>query len=146
MTQLQAVREFASVAIGERVTIARNRYNNNWGMDVYNKPNPRMIVPKVIDYPPEVEDKMFRADFVRRCPFAAMFNDVTLSILHELGHWATRASVDWMRDYEDRKGLTIEEYFTLYSERIATDWAINWLWDLEHWAIAKQFEADFMGK
>lgn len=99
-------------------------------------------------------DKMFRADFVRRCPMAKNYADVTLTILHEIGHNATK--IAFLKGYKryakaqknlQKSLLTPEErnrrYFRLKGERIATDWAINWLQSTEHQAIAKKFENKF---
>jgi hypothetical protein len=69
------------------------------------------------------------------------------SVLHEIGHYFTRFDYDVDEDYIlRRKASTMSEYILIPCERLATDWAIAWLHDLEHWVIAKQFEADFMGK
>lgn len=140
MTPIQLIREFASTAIGERVTIARHHMENNWGMDVNNKPNPRLIIPTIINYTPDEEDKLFRINFEQRCKWAYMFTDITLAILHELGHWATRHLVDWVQDYDDRIGVAGEAYFYIHSEYIATNWAIQWLSDDDNRKIAQQFD------
>ena len=141
MTQIEIIRKFATEAIGERVTIARKRMYNNWGMDVNNKPNPRLLVPYIFNYTPEEEDIAFRENFVKRCPIADMFSDITLTILHELGHWATRKEVDWIEDDEVKRSASMNEYFYIHSEFIATEWAIAWLTNIEHRETAQQFEA-----
>ena len=141
MMQVQLIREFASKAIGDRVTIARKRMSNNWGMDINNKPNPRLLVPSVINYIPEEEDIAFREDFVNRCPLANNFSDITLAILHELGHWATRKEIDWIEDAEIKREAVSNEYFDIPSEYIATEWAIGWLATYEHRKLAREFEA-----
>jgi hypothetical protein len=97
---------------------------------------------------------MFRADFVRRCPMAKDYADVTLTILHELGHNATKiAFLKGYKRYARAQSnlrnalLTPEErnrrYFRLKGERIATDWAIAWLQSTEHQEMARKFENKF---
>ena len=69
----------------------------------------------------------FCANFIQRYPIAANYSPLLLSILHELGHLET----EWMMEDEPKnlkyRALTDEEYFNLYNERIATDWAGEWL-------------------
>lgn len=65
----------------------------------------------------------FRADFLARCPIAANYLDITLSILHEIGHYMTRDKMNFI--YPDT--YTYKEYFAAHDEVIATDWAINYI-------------------
>ena len=95
--------------------------------------------------------KMFRADFVERCPMAKGFASVTLSLLHELGHFSSQQDFDgYDRDAvlkEMAEKFPIEMinfiYFMLPDEMSATDWAIEWLSDPEHRKTAKKFEKEF---
>ena len=64
----------------------------------------------------------FYEDFTNRYPLASAFEPFTLSVLHEIGHLETEAEA--MDDIEERNAITTEaEYFALYNEAIATDWA-----------------------
>ena len=94
--------------------------------------------------------KQFRQDFVRRCPMGKGFADVTITLLHELGHFSSQQEFD---GYDRVEGLRkVRElapyfrnfaYFQLPDEKSATDWAIEWLNDPEHRKIAKAFEKKF---
>lgn len=144
MTKLQAVRKFANIVANQKVVIARNRITKNWAM---SQTELRMVIPTDLEYEPEESDDTFRLDFIHRYAPAQELMDVTITILHEIGHYFTRFDYDTDEDYIlRRKASTMSEYILIPCERLATDWAIAWLHDLEHWAIAKQFEADFMGK
>lgn len=103
--------------------------------------------------------KEFRQDFTRRCPAAKGFADVTIAILHELGHAATNfdddlanfnrsAALDeletkWMATHKKGERGFNFEYFKMPDETAATDWAIKWLQNPEHRKIAKAFEKQF---
>ena len=143
MTKLQAIREFAEQIAGEHVTIARDRCNRgNWMMDISGA-TPRMKIPKDFEYRDDV-DKAFRADFVARCSTAKGFSDVTLTILHEFGHWYTRQVMDIIV-YDDL--VTSEEnYFQNPYEMLATQWAICWLLCPFNRKIAKAFEKKYFGR
>lgn len=135
MTQLQAIRWFANEAAAEKVIIARN--HADWSIDIDNK-IPRLIIPSD---PMKVDDgdKLFRVDFIKRCPIGANFADITLSILHELGHHFNRQA--WIdQDLDEYEAATGQAHFDLPCERVATDWAIKWLQTPSHQKIAKKFE------
>lgn len=100
--------------------------------------------------------KQFRENFVHNCPMAKGFADITLAMLHELGHHEVAEIVDEHYSDYDRKGMIkkIEEelprelrnyaYFMLPDEDLATSWAIQWLEEsAENRRIAKQFEKEF---
>ena len=75
---------------------------------------------------PEGCGKEFYEDFCHRFPVAWGFDLFTLSILHEVGHFETEWEM--IDDTPQRnKKLTNQEYFALYNERIATDWAGEWI-------------------
>lgn len=144
MTQLQAIRKFANTVAQQKVVIARNRITKNWAM---SQNELRMVIPTNLVYEPDDDDRAFRADFINRYAPAYELTDITITILHEIGHYFTRFDYDCDEDEVLRhKAHDMSEYLRIPCERLATDWAIAWLHDLEHWAIAKQFEADFMGK
>ena len=144
MTKLQAVRKFANAVAQQRVVIARNHITRNWAM---SQDELRMLIPTDFNYEPDEDDEAFRIDFTYRYAPANELMDITITILHEIGHYFTRFDYDVDEDYRLRRAAAdMNEYLHIPCERLATDWAIAWLHDLEHWAIAKQFEADFMGK
>lgn len=98
--------------------------------------------------------KDFRKDFVSRCPMAQGFANVTLTLLHELGHNETNVqfkernkahneNVDRFKKGEIDKHDMQFLYFRFPDEMAATDWAIEWLKDAEHRKIAKDFEKEF---
>ena len=138
MTKLQAIRWFASEVAGEYVTLARQR--DDWSISMADS-KPRLILPHDLNQN-EIEDKMFRADFVKRCPMAQGFANVTLSILHELGHHFNREAVICA---DKLVGDNMKEHLTLPHEVIATDWAINWLQNKENRKTVKKFEKNFFG-
>jgi len=143
MTKLQAIRKFVDFIAGEHVTIARNRCDDgNWGMDVSNS-TPRLTLPKDFDYRDD-EDKAFRADFVNRCYVAKGFSDVTLTILHEFGHWFNRQVMNIV--VYDGLVKSEDNYFSNPYEMLATQWAICWLLCPANRKIAKAFEKDFFGR
>lgn len=138
MTKIEIIQWFAEQAIGAPVIIEQR---DEWGMNIaYSKPHLR--VPTNLDYELDELDIMFRENFISRCPLAADFADVTLTILHEVGHHFHREEYIFMnlKKYEAAKGL---DHFNLECEVVATNWAIDWLQDPEHRKIAKQFEHDY---
>ena len=86
MTRLQAVRKFADLVAQEHVIISSDM--NEWAMAMWDT-HPRLMVPRDLLATDE-GDKMFRKDFVSRCPLARGFANVTLSVLHEIGHHFNR--------------------------------------------------------
>ena len=107
---------------------------------------------KIANYNNDFGGKCFRKDFVNRCPMAKGFSDVTISLLHEIGHPITRDTLpqDYCRWEECDKVNEIENttervfaYFKMLDETLATDWAIDWLKDAEHRKMAKAFEKKF---
>lgn len=142
MTRLQAIRKFGNFLAGEKIIIARDRCSEgNWAMDITNT-IPRLKVPKDLDYTDE-EDRMFRADFIVRCPIAKDFSDITLTILHEFGHWYTRNVMDVIvyNEIIQRE----DDYFTNPYEILATQWAICWLLCPANQQVAKSFENEYFG-
>lgn len=102
----------------------------------------------------EIGSREFRRNIVMRDESMKGFSDVTLSLLHELGHFATEKDVpDGYNRFqaqaqykkwcgEDYRLLNLM-YFSLPDEWLATQWAIDWLSDEENRKRAKQFERDF---
>ena len=73
------------------------------------------------------EGRAFYNNFVSRFSFVKDFDIFTLSLLHEIGHLET---MDEMIDdtLERNQKLSNEEYFNLWNEQIATDWAGYWIY------------------
>lgn len=82
----------------------------------------------------------FRADFINRFPACADFSLFLLSFMHELGHLETE--YDMVNDTAQRnKVKSARAYFRLHNEKIATDWAGNYL--TAHHDEMKNFEKKF---
>lgn len=140
MTKVSAIRQFATLVAGEKVIICRD--STEWESPMWDQ-HFRLGLPKNLTIIDE-QDKLFRRDFVRRCPLAQGFSHVTLSVLHELGHQFHREEYIYFpaKEYEEAKG---EDHFQLFPEVVATNWAIEWLQDPEHRKLAKAFERKFFG-
>lgn len=75
----------------------------------------------------------FRTDFVKRFPACSDFDIFTLSFLHEVGHCETE--IDMVNDVKQRNAIqkmtdkvkAFQAYYALHNERIATDWAGEYL-------------------
>lgn len=141
MTQLQAIRWFGAEVTGEPITVRRNR--TEWGCCI-SEPHPTFYLPKDLTQNDE-QDKLFRKDFVARCPLARGFSNPTLSMLHEIGHFYT--SEAWLeQDQELYANACGNEHFQMYCEIVATNWAIEWLQDADNRKLAKAFERKFFGR
>ena len=146
MTKLQAIRSFMNYVLEDKVTIARDKFeNSNFGMDIMN-PNPRLKLPRNLDFQPDECDKAFRKNFVERCPLARGFSSITITLLHECGHWATRSIMDIV-EYEKMhcQVCSQEEYMEIPWEHLATEWAICWLYSPVNRKMAKAFEKEYFG-
>lgn len=95
--------------------------------------------------------KQFRQHFINICPMGKGFADITIILLHEIGHFASEQDFD---NYD--RAISLKEldkkysreiinfaYFQLPDEASATNWAIEWLQSKENRAIAKAFEKKF---
>ena len=98
----------------------------------------------------------FTNNFRSRCTMSHGFADVTLCLLHELGHLSSQQK---FKGYDRRqemskiqtqlwlKEITLaqanEIYFQFPDENAATMWAIEWLSNAENRKIAKAFEKRF---
>ena len=112
----------------------------------------------LVDYDQHKKDKIAFREFNRnvkmRSEAAKGFSDLTLTLLHELGHNETID--DLPQDYDrekaykmllkcakdDRRVMNLM-YFSLPDEYAATEWAIDWLSDEDNRKRAKKFEKDF---
>ena len=103
---------------------------------------------------PDPADIEFARNFHLRAPFSVGFSDLTLSLLHELGHFETESNLPtyYNRDeclaqidrWETKDKRVIQLlYCSLPDEYLATQWAINWLADPENRKKAKKFEKKF---
>ena len=140
MTKLQALHWFADTVAKEHVVIMRER--TEWAMYVHH-PYPYMSMPSELNYISTNKwEHEFRKFFCKKYPMAWRFSDVTLSILHEIGHHFTREAFiecDKM-EYDNATGY---DHFVFPCEIAATDWAIKWLKQKENRKIAEQFEEMF---
>lgn len=146
MTKLQAIRAFCSFVCEDKIVIARDRfYGTNYGMNPLGE-HPRLKLPQDLNAPYDDADRRFRRNFVERCPIAQGFSNITLTLLHECGHWATRSILNVV-EYEKmvQKAYTQEMYMDIPWEHLATDWAICWLNDPINRKIAKGFERAYFG-
>lgn len=96
-------------------------------------------------------NKQFREHFVNLCPMGKGFASVTLSLLHELGHFSTNQEIKgYDRELELKflhktmpREVVNYAYFMLPDEMAATLWAIEWLKNKENRKLAKAFEKKF---
>lgn len=146
MTKLQAIRWFASKVLNEKVVIPRERLDGNWGMVVGPfATEARLMIPKDLNAK-DYDDYTFRKDFTQRYSVAKGFANPTLTILHECGHWNTREQINVFTYCRRRaRCKTSAEYYLMKEERIATDWAIQWLYEPENRKLAKEFERKYFG-
>lgn len=131
------VSRFAQMVLERHVVVV---LDNEWCMNIHDK-ECRLHIPRVIEW--DEGDAAFRENFYARCPFADTFSDITITILHELGHWIIRehtlANLDaYIQACENI--TDVEEYFTIPDEYMATEWAINWLMSEENRTIAHDFD------
>ena len=145
MTKLQAIRWFCNYCCGQKIIITRMRMTDNFGMSWLDD-EPRLHLPKDLNYKKDDRDYAFRQDFINRCPSARGFSNITLSLLHECGHWATRSVMNHLEyDKAVAKAFTQDEYMKIPWEHLATEWAICWLASSFNRKMAKEFEKDYFG-
>lgn len=111
-----------------------------------------------VDYQQYEHNKVGSVEFNRnirlRSEIVKGFSDLTLSLLHELGHNETVDELPF--DYDRQKAekkirkycgddvrMLNMMYFSLPDEYAATQWAIDWLSDEENRKRAKAFEKAF---
>ena len=104
------------------------------------------------DFEEYKEDEIFRKFIISLDSSMQEFANITLSLLHEMGHNVHRNKTfsydrtEMMKKIE--KEAQSEEdlhfgYFQLPDELAATKWAINWLKKKENRLLAKQFEKEY---
>lgn len=141
MSKIDLVRQFVNTITKCNCIIAKER--DDWGMNIDER-QPRLTLPHDLRQNTQ-EDKEFRQFITSKCSITKGFSNVTISLLHEIGHWETRDEVDWEKYYTDRADVYGFDYFNLEAELKATEWAITWLQDSQNRAYAKSFERMFFG-
>ena len=99
----------------------------------------------------DLEFRQVKRDLINRCPSARGFADITFTLLHEIGHFMTRSKETYEKQIKALRELKTMmspneinyAYVQLPSERVATDWAIEWLEEPENRKFAKAFEKRF---
>lgn len=100
--------------------------------------------------------KVFRNYWTNKCPMLKGFADITLALLHELGHFETTEEIRPLFSHAQRYATMYENhkkykdivslnhaYFAMPDEKAATEWVIKWLSDADNRKIAKAFEKNF---
>lgn len=90
---------------------------------------------------PEKDERSFCENFIQRFPTCADLSPIMLSLLHEVGH----LEEEWQMidDSEERETCTNDaDYYELFNERIATDFAGEWA--TEHHDLAKETDKKFI--
>lgn len=97
--------------------------------------------------------KFFMEYFYSLAPYTKGFSEVTISLLHELGHNLTAhklpksydkgAEMAKIFNEKDSLGVWCWKYFQMKDEKLATNWAVKWLSKEENRKMAKKFEKKF---
>lgn len=153
MTQVMIIRQFVNEVVREKVSLinddeycAMATYS---GRAYYSRPTIGIPKDNLLGELSDEETKMFRRDFVCRYSSARGFANITLVLLHEIGHiktgeqyWPNKTAEDL--DFLRRAQVsTQEEYMKIPSEYGATEWAITWLQNPNNRVMAKRFERQF---
>lgn len=129
MKRSKAMRKLARKITGENIQIKKGKYwETNWEDKIWwaDDENTEMA-------------KAFQNFFIKHCPTAKDFNNITISLLHEIGHIMT---VDDIYG-EQIKTKDNEKYFNSHDEWIATEWAINFL--INNTKLLRKFEKKIAG-
>lgn len=129
MKRSKAMRKLARKITGENIKINKGKYwETNWENKIW-----------WADDEDTEGAKAFKDFFIKHCPMAKDFNNITISLLHEIGHIMT---ID--ESYgEQIKTKDNEKYFTSHDEWIATEWAINFL--INNTKLLRKFEKKIAG-
>lgn len=143
MTKKKAIKWFIKKITNDKVKLIHGE-DDDWAIHV-EVPYVRLEVPSdLLMVTPS--DNEFRDFMIGRSPIAKKFSNVTISILHELGHYYNREIYDNTPEAEYKKSLKSNEaHFNLPCELVATDWAIEWLQDKKNRKLARKFEGKFFG-
>ena len=87
----------------------------------------------------EKSGQAFYDNFVKRYPLCKNLDIFTLSLLHEVGHLETIGDMIMERELV----LTDDDYFNLHNERIATDWAGEYI--KNNYTRVKKFDKEIIG-
>ena len=75
MTKLQAIRDFAQFVLGEKIIIARDRFDTlNYAMDIVN-PSPRLKLPQDLNADLDASDRIFRTHMCSYRMVPSVWND-----------------------------------------------------------------------
>lgn len=97
-------------------------------------------------------DDMFlaRKSFTEKSSVAKGFANITLALLHELGHFSSQQTFEGYNRNEEMEFLSMIPpeiasvmYYLLPDELSATNWAIEWLQNPDNRKLAKAFEKKF---
>lgn len=108
-------------------------------------------------------DTFFIRQFaIEKCPCLKGFSYLTFILLHEIGHHAEAKKYDPETEYtadewmditfhcidisktQEECEMHLQKYYSeTYNERLATDWAIDWISNAENRKKAKAFEKEF---
>lgn len=167
---VKAMREFANEASSltcgstdkkSRINMRKDVENYGFATLTYNAPINSDLPSHTIFYNFESlytrPVSIFRIYWTEVAPIFNGFANVTLVLLHELGHLHTQDNVlyngydikqknkEWQEIENTAQNLeeANARYFLLQDEMTATLWAIDWLKDAEHRKLAKRFEKKF---
>lgn len=134
---LKLIQEFATIMMGETVSIWENP--DGWCCFTFNRHCTIGYDPADIN---AENDPYFRKACHIINPETDKVLDITLTIAHELGHWATRKKYNQNKELKKYKlaadEATPEEYPFLEAERAATEWGIAWI--MAHPTFVSEFE------
>lgn len=153
MKRLTVIRRFVSEVACEKVGLTDDveycAMATFSGRKHYKKPTIGVPKDNLICELKDETTKIFRRNFTSRYSGAKGFANITLVLLHEVGHLKTSEEF-WgneeaeLLDMMMRSAVeTQEEYMKIPSEYGATEWAIGWLQDANNRSLAKQFERQF---
>lgn len=143
MGTVEMIRNFATNVCGTPVVIQRERLGDGQYSMSIESSTPRLGLPKNLFAPSDDRDKAFRRNLESICPMARGFSNITISLLHECGHWATRDVYEPVTYTKmEQKAYTQQAYFNIPFEQIATLWAICWLQNPCNRVLAKDFERE----
>ena len=112
-------------AVRNFVQSINEEYDCEMGLDFMAQLDTDIIVWSILTV--EESGEAFYNNFISRFPKAKGFSLFTLSVLHEVGHLETENEMEDDTDTRNNEIMTDEEYFNLFNERIATDWAGYWI-------------------
>lgn len=151
--RLTAIRRFVTAVACEKIRLTNDTdycaMATFSGRKCYKKPTLGVPKDNLICALHDEAMKAFRKDFISRYSSAQGFANITLVLLHEVGHlktgvqfWPDRAA-EILDSMKREAAETQEEYMRIPSEYGATEWAIEWLKNEDNRALAKQFERQF---